>query len=138
MRVRSEIDAMQTMGIDPVRFLVVPRLLAITLVVPALALLAMFIGSVGGMLVARITLELPPGLFWARMVDRLALDDFTHGLGKSFVFAWIIGLAGAHLGMRARGDAGSVGAATTRTVVVSIFFIIVVDAVFATVSTILR
>ena len=68
----------------------------------------------------------------------MTLGDFAHGIGKSFVFAWIIGLAGSHLGMRASGDASSVGRATTRTVVVSIFFIIVVDAIFATIITLVR
>jgi phospholipid/cholesterol/gamma-HCH transport system permease protein len=58
----------------------------------------------------------------------------VHGLGKSVLFAWIIGLAGSHLGMRATADATSVGAATTRTVVVSVFFIIMVDAVIATIA----
>jgi phospholipid/cholesterol/gamma-HCH transport system permease protein len=57
---------------------------------------------------------------------------------KSIVFAWIIGFAGSHLGMRTRGDASSVGSATTRTVVVSVFFIIMVDAIFATVTTLVR
>jgi phospholipid/cholesterol/gamma-HCH transport system permease protein len=73
-----------------------------------------------------------------RMVGRLDIADFAQGIGKSFVFAWIIGLSGTHMGMRATGDASSVGTATTRAVVCSIFFIIVVDAVFATVLTLLR
>ncbi|MBL0215010.1 MAG: ABC transporter permease [Myxococcales bacterium] len=138
MQVRSEIDALSTMGIEPVRFLILPRLISITLVGPALALLGMFIGMAGGMLVATLTLDLPPAMFWARMVERLELADFMHGLGKSLVFAWIIGLAGSHLGLRAGGDASSVGNATTRTVVVGIFYIIVVDAIFATVTLFMR
>jgi phospholipid/cholesterol/gamma-HCH transport system permease protein len=81
---------------------------------------------------------MPPVTFWARIVDRVTLLDFVHGLGKSLVFAWIIGFSGSHLGMRASGDASSVGTATTRTVVVSVFFIILVDAVFATIATFTR
>jgi phospholipid/cholesterol/gamma-HCH transport system permease protein len=138
MKVRSEIDALVAMGISPTRFLVVPRLLAISVVGPALTLMAMFIGILGGMLVAGISLDMPAAAFWARIVDRVDLADFIHGIGKSLVFAWIIGLSGCHLGMRARSDASSVGAATTRTVVTSVFFIIIVDAIFATVSTFLR
>jgi phospholipid/cholesterol/gamma-HCH transport system permease protein len=138
MQVRSEIDALATMGINPVRFLIVPRILAITVIGPALTLIGIFIGILGGMLVAAVTLDLPAVAFWARIVERVTLLDFVHGLGKSLVFAWIIGLAGSHLGMRARGDASSVGAATTRTVVASVFCIILVDAVFATISTLLR
>ena len=138
MRVRSEIDALSTMGINPVRFLIVPRLAAITIVGPALSLMAMFIGIGGGMLVAWLALDMPPIMFWQRITERVTALDFLHGLGKSLVFAWIIGIAGSHLGMRAGGDASSVGNATTRTVVVSILSIIIVDAIFATISTLLR
>jgi phospholipid/cholesterol/gamma-HCH transport system permease protein len=138
MRVRSEIDALSTMGINPVRFLVVPRIIAITFVVPALVLMAIFVGLAGGALVASMTLDMPAVTFWQRITERVQLHDYVHGLGKSFVFAWIIGFAGSHLGLRARGDASSVGAATTRTVVASIFFIILVDAIFATIATAMR
>jgi phospholipid/cholesterol/gamma-HCH transport system permease protein len=135
MRVRSEIDALSTMGINPVRFLIVPRMAAITFVVPALVLMAIFIGMAGGMMVASLSLDMSISNFWQRIAERVQITDFLHGMGKSFVFAWIIGFTGSHLGMRARGDASSVGAATTRTVVAGIFFIILVDAVFATIST---
>jgi phospholipid/cholesterol/gamma-HCH transport system permease protein len=138
MRVRSEIDALATMGINPVRFLILPRMIAITIIGPALSLMSMFIGIAGGMVVAALTLDLPPAMFWARLVERLDMLDFAHGMFKSLIFAWIIGLTGAHLGMRAGSDASSVGHATTRTVVVSIFFIIIVDAIFATVGTFLK
>ncbi len=138
MRVRSEIDALTTMGINPVRFLVLPRIASITVVGPALSLIGMFIGIAGGMVVAAFALDLPPMTFWNRTVDRVTAFDFTHGLVKSVMFAWIIGFTGSHLGLRAGADAGSVGAATTRTVVTSIFFIILVDAVFATVTTLVR
>lgn len=132
MQVRSEIDALQTMGISPVRFLIVPRMAAITFVGPTLTLISMFIGIAGGMLVASMSLGLPMFAYWERIVDRVELADFVHGLSKGLVFAWIIGFTGSHLGLRTGGDASSVGAATTRAVVVSIFCIIVVDAMFAT------
>lgn len=138
MRVRSEIDALATMGISPVRFLILPRLAAITVIGPALTLIGIFIGILGGMLVASMTLDMSAVTFWSRVVDRVTLLDFVHGLGKSLVFAWIIGSVGSHLGMRASGDASSVGSATTRTVVVSVFLIIVVDAAFATITTQIR
>jgi len=137
MRVGSEIDALTAMGVSPIRFLVVPRMAALTLVEPALTLMGMFIGVAGGMLVAALILDTSPTAFWSRMVNRVELGDFVQGIGKSFVFAWIIGLSGTHLGLRATGDASSVGTATTRAVVVSIFFIIVVDAAFATVLTLM-
>ena len=138
MRVGSEIDALRAMGVNPIRFLIVPRIVALSIVQPALTLMGMFIGIAGGMLVTSLILGMSPTTFWLRMVDRLTLGDFIQGMGKSFVFAWIIGFAGSHLGMRATGDATSVGTATTRTVVVSIFFIIMVDAAFATIATLTR
>jgi len=138
MRVRSEIDALTTMGIQPVRFLILPRIISITIVGPALTLIGVFIGMAGGALVATLTLDLPMTMFWQRMVQRVAIGDFAHGLVKSLVFAWIIGFAASHLGMRASGDASSVGSATTRTVVVSIFSIIIVDALFATVTLLVK
>jgi phospholipid/cholesterol/gamma-HCH transport system permease protein len=138
MKVRSEIDALAAMGIDPVRFLVVPRLAAITFAGPALTLIGMFIGMLGGMLVAMTTVDMSVTAFWARLGERVDLIDFIHGFAKSVVFAWIIGLTGCYFGLRAGGDASSVGQATTRTVVTSIFFIILVDAAFATVTTLVR
>jgi phospholipid/cholesterol/gamma-HCH transport system permease protein len=135
MRVGQEIDALTAMGVSPVRFLVVPRVAALTFALPALTLLAMFIGICGGMIVAALLLDTPPLVFWMRIVGRVDMADFAQGFSKSFVFAWIIGLVGSHLGMRATGDARSVGNVTTRTVVACIFAIIVVDAAFATATT---
>ncbi len=134
MRVGSEIDALATMGVSPTRFLLLPRLAALTFVQPALSLFATFVGIAGGMLVAALAIHVPAGVFWDRVVDRVTLMDFCHGIGKSVAFAWIIGLTASHLGMRTTADATSVGAATTRTVVVSVFFIILVDALIATVA----
>ncbi|MGE3455507.1 MAG: ABC transporter permease [Kofleriaceae bacterium] len=138
MRVRSEIDALATMGINPNRFLILPRLASITIAGPALTLMSMFVGIVGGMMVAQLALDMPATAFWQRVIERVTLGDYAHGLGKSFVFAWIIAIVGSHLGMRANADPSSVGQATTRTVVVSVFFIVLVDAVFATVGTIME
>ena len=138
MHMRSEIDALSTMGIAPVRFLIVPRLAAITVAGPALTLYAMFVGVVGGMVVAAGTMSLPIVSFWQRVVERVDLGDVAHGLGKSLAFAWIIGLVGSHTGMRAGRDASSVGSAATRTVVTSVSLIVLVDAVVATVTAIVR
>jgi phospholipid/cholesterol/gamma-HCH transport system permease protein len=138
MRVGSEIDALITMGVSPNRFLVLPRMLALSVVQPALTLMAMFIGIAGGYFVAAMILDLSPSVFWGHITERVTIADFAQGLGKSFVFAQIIGLTACHLGLRARGDANSVGRATTRTVVVSIFMIVLVDAVFATIITLAR
>jgi phospholipid/cholesterol/gamma-HCH transport system permease protein len=112
----------------------VPRLLAITVAGPALTLIAMAVAIGGGMLVAAATLDMPIGAFWERITERVELADFVHGLGKSFVFAWVVGFSGAHFGLRARADASSVGEATTRSVVAGISMIVVVDAIFASVD----
>jgi phospholipid/cholesterol/gamma-HCH transport system permease protein len=138
MRVGSEIDALTTMGVSPYRFLVLPRMAALTIVQPALTLMSMFIGIAGGYVVAALTIDLSPSTFWAHITERVTIADFAQGLGKGFLFAQIIGLTACHLGLRASGDASSVGRATTRTVVVSIFMIVLVDAVFATMLTIAR
>jgi phospholipid/cholesterol/gamma-HCH transport system permease protein len=120
--------------VSPTRFLLLPRLFALTFALPALSLFAMFVGIAGGMVIAALVIHVPASVFWARVVARVALMDFFHGLGKSVAFAWIIGLTASHLGMRTTADATSVGTATTRTVVVSVFFIILVDAVVATIA----
>ena len=138
MRVRSEIDALTVMGVSPVRYLIVPRITSITLVQPALSLMAMFVGIAGAMVVTSLMLDLGPEAFWSRMVQRLDMWDFAHGLGKALAFAWIIGFTGSVLGLRARADADAVGAATTRTVVISVFLIVMVDAIFATSASLLE
>jgi phospholipid/cholesterol/gamma-HCH transport system permease protein len=132
MRVRGELDALDAMGISSSRFLLLPRLLALSFVQPALSLIGIFVGIVGAGIVARLSLDLPANIFWARVVGRVDLMDCFHGLGKSFLFAQIIGFTGSYFGMRATADPSSVGSATTRTVVVGIFLIILVDAIAAT------
>ena len=138
MRVGGELDALAAMGISPVRFLVVPRLAALTVVEPALTLIATFIAIGGGMIVAVAAFQMAPVAFWQHVVSRLELGDFTLALVKSVVFAWVIGLSASSIGLRAARDASAVGAATTRAVVVSIFSIVTVDALFATVITLME
>ena len=138
MRVREEVDALRVMGVSPIRFLVLPRLAALTAVGPALTLMAMFIGLAGGMLIAATVMDLAPATFLARVAQRVTLGDIGHGLLKSLVFAWIVGFTGVYMGLRAVGGASSVGLAATRAVVASLFLIIVVDSAFATIATLTR
>jgi len=137
MRVRSELDALDAMGVSSTRFLLIPRLAALTIAQPALTLMCMFLGIAGGLVVMLLAMHLPPGIYWEHVVSRIGLHDFLHGIGKSVLFAWIIGFTGCHFGMRTSGDASGVGEATTRTVVVSVTFIILVDAVIATLGAVL-
>jgi phospholipid/cholesterol/gamma-HCH transport system permease protein len=138
MRVRSEIDALAAMGVDPVRYLVVPRVAALLFVMPILTLATMFIGMIGGMAVAANVSHVTPLAFWTHVLERLEFADFARSLLKSIGFASIIGITGAHCGMRAAGGAAGVGSVTTRAVVASISGIIVFDSLFETVATLLR
>ena len=137
MTVQEEVDALRTMGIDPIRFLVLPRLLALTVVQPALTLMADFVGMIGGFIIGVLMLDLSTNVYFEQTVNAVTMDDFGHGLLKSLVFAWIIGITGCFSGLKIRGGAASVGKATTRSVVASIFLIIVADSIFATIATLL-
>ncbi|HUJ59140.1 MAG TPA: ABC transporter permease [Kofleriaceae bacterium] len=138
MRADAEIDALATMGISPVRYLVVPRMVALTVVMPVLTLFSMLLGLLGGMVVAEIVLRMSPLGYWWRLAERLELGDFARGLIKSVAFAWIVGISGAHLGLRARRDPGGVGVATTRAVVTAVFWIVVFDAAFESIAAVVR
>lgn len=137
MKVSEEIDALKVMGIDPVRFLVLPRLAALTVVQPALTLMADFVGMIGGFVIGVSMLDLSTNVYYEQTVDAVTMGDFNHGLIKSVVFAWIIGITGCYSGLKIEGGAAGVGRATTRSVVASIFLIIVADSIFATSATLL-
>jgi phospholipid/cholesterol/gamma-HCH transport system permease protein len=138
MKVNEELDALETMGIDPTRYLLIPRLAALTLVQPALTLLAIFFGMAGGLLICMQMLNMSAALFFQRVVLVVELSDFWITLLKGVVFAWIISLSAIHAGIRVRGGASGVGRATTRSVVTSIFLIIVADSIFAAVTTVVQ
>lgn len=137
MTVQEEVDALKTMGINPVRFLVLPRLVALTVVQPALTLMSGFIGMIGGFVIGVLLLDLSSNVYFEQTVDAVTGGDFSHALIKSVVFAWIIGITACYSGLQIKGGAASVGKATTRSVVASIFLIIVADSIFATAATLL-
>ena len=132
MKVQEEIDALRAMGLNAVRFLVAPKLWALVIAVPALTVLAMVAGNLGGSFVGLALLGEAPVRWWDQMVSAAVLGDFGQGLFKSVLFAVIIGLVACHNGLRVEGGARGVGLATTRSVVMDIFFVIVADMVFAT------
>jgi len=136
MTVGEEVDALRTMGIDPIRFLVVPRVYAITFTQPALSLYAMAIGVVGGFVISLFYLDLGASVFFKQVFRSLAMSDLLQGLSKSVVFAWTISLTGCFYGLRITGGPAGVGRATTTSVVTSIFSIIVIDSIFAVASTV--
>ncbi|HRJ48586.1 MAG TPA: ABC transporter permease [Opitutaceae bacterium] len=137
MKANEEIDALSTLGISPVDFLVAPRLLALTLMMPLLSLYACCVGIVGGMAVAWSVLDILPVAFWVEMLTIVDLSDVLSGLVKAVTFGVIVGLAGCLRGLQADRSAAGVGQAATSAVVTAILFIIVADAVYAVVFDIL-
>jgi phospholipid/cholesterol/gamma-HCH transport system permease protein len=131
MKVMDEIDALTTMGIVPVKFLMAPRFIAITLVVPLLVALADFVGIMGGVLVGKIALGTPPAVFVREVVAAVSLRDFIIGLGKTMVFGWAVVVSAGYKGFTIERGAEGVGKATTESVVLSIALIIGLDCIFA-------
>ena len=137
MGANEEIDALETLGIAPVDFLVVPRVVALGLMMPLLTLYANALGIVGGMVVARGVLDIPPTAYWVELLSIVDLSDLAVGLIKATTFGMIIGMAGCLRGLQAERSAAGVGQAATSAVVTSILFIIVGDAAYAVVFHIL-
>lgn len=131
MEANEEIDALRMIGVSPFEFLVLPRLTALTLMMPLLFLYAAALGIGGGMIVADVILDTSPASFMERLQDAVGARHFVIGFVKSICFGVLIALASCYLGMRAGRNAAEVGRAATRTVVVSIIGIIVIDAIFA-------
>lgn len=130
MQVSEEIDALKTLGQDPQRFLVFPRVLALVLVTPLLTVLADLIGCVGGLAIAVFHLRQPPIAYLQQLQSGVDLWDLLTGLIKSAAFAGLIGLVACQRGLSARGGAASVGASTTSAVVVVLFGLVVLDSAF--------
>jgi phospholipid/cholesterol/gamma-HCH transport system permease protein len=128
---REEVDAMRTLGLDPIDVLVIPRLLALMVTLPLLAFIADIAGLLGGMSVGAFSLDIPPQAYLARMHDTMHLRHFLVGLSKAPVFAMVIALIGCLEGLQVQGTAQSVGDRTTSSVVQSISLVIVLDAIAA-------
>ncbi|MBI4372929.1 MAG: ABC transporter permease [Candidatus Omnitrophica bacterium] len=127
MKVQEEMDALTTMAIQPVPFLVVPRITAILVMLPCLTLLSIVIGIAGGLAVGTFGLGIDPHLFLSKSLEALVAKDILTGLAKSFVFAFLIGIISTYKGLSVQGGAEGVGRATTESVVWSILSIIVSD-----------
>jgi phospholipid/cholesterol/gamma-HCH transport system permease protein len=127
MKVGEEIMALDASALNPIRFLAVPRLLAVLLMVPVVTLLGTVFGIYGGYLVCSALLDLSPQLFYDRMIEPMRIKDLWVGGLKSVIFGNIVGVVGLAQGFQVRGGAEGVGRATTNAVVYSIILIIVVD-----------
>jgi phospholipid/cholesterol/gamma-HCH transport system permease protein len=131
MTVLDEVDALKTMGVVPERFLMVPRLVAITLAVPLLVALADVVGILGGVVVARVMFQMTPAAFLTEMVTTVDWTDFTWGLVKTVVFGWAVVVGAGFKGLTVGRSAEEVGRATTESVVLSVTMIIIIDCLFA-------
>jgi phospholipid/cholesterol/gamma-HCH transport system permease protein len=127
MVVTQQIDAMRSLGTDPIRKLVVPRLLAGVVMVPSLTVLSNAVGLIGGYLVARFTLRLATSLYWHSALDAIKVHDLFMGLAKPLVFGYIIVTVGCYQGLTTTGGTRGVGESTTQSVVTASIMILASD-----------
>jgi phospholipid/cholesterol/gamma-HCH transport system permease protein len=138
MQVNEEIDAMRTLGLDPVEVLVLPRLFGLGLTLPLIVVYADFMGLLGGALMCWLVLDINFPNFVSQLQGAISLSTFWVGVAKAPFFAAIIALVGCYEGLNVTRSAESVGKLTTQSVVESIFFVIVVDAAFSIIFSILK
>ncbi|MGO3983446.1 MlaE family lipid ABC transporter permease subunit [Pseudomonas sp. SAS7] len=131
MKANEEIDAIRTLGLNPMELLVVPRVLALLITLPLLTFIAMICGIVGGAVVCALSLDISPAMFLSLLQTDIGVQHFLVGLAKAPFFAFLIAAIGCLEGFKVSGSAESVGAHTTSAVVQSIFVVIVLDAVAA-------
>jgi len=127
MMVTDQINALRALGTDPVRKLVVPRVLACFLMAPVLTVMSDASGLIGGWLIAVVNLNVASGIYWRSVTDALYLGDAWMGIIKPFFLGFVIGTIGCHVGLRTRGGTQGVGRATTNAVVAASVGVIAVD-----------
>jgi phospholipid/cholesterol/gamma-HCH transport system permease protein len=132
MKVREEIDALKTMGLDPVRFLVVTRVIAAVVMTPLLTVFADLLGLIGGALVMR-SFGVPMITFYRQVQYQVTYGSFVGGLVKSFVFGILVAAIGCLRGLQTNTGASAVGESTTRAVVSGIVLIVITDGIFSVV-----
>ncbi|HWM49369.1 MAG TPA: MlaE family lipid ABC transporter permease subunit [Xanthobacteraceae bacterium] len=131
MKMREEVDALQTMGLDPIEVLILPRILALVIALPCLTFLGSMAALYGGGLVAWLYGGMSPEIFLSRLQEAISLDHFEVGLSKAPFMALVIGMIASIEGLSVKGSAESLGLQTTSSVVKSIFVVIVLDGIFA-------
>ncbi len=131
MQVYQEVDALRTMNINPVNYLVLPRLVAIMIALPMLVIFSILVGWLGGAVVATVTtqIDIPFRSFFEAMKDVVDLQDVFNGVFKSFCFAAIVGIVSCHQGLATRGGPRGIGRSVTKAVVNSIVLIVMFDYV---------
>lgn len=133
MRVTEQIDALDSMGISPIRYLVMPRFFASTVMLPVLTILSNFVALAGALVVSVLFVNLSYETFLTGVRDSFQISDMVAGLVKSGVFGAIIGIVGCHEGFFAEGGAQGVGKSTTRAVVIAAVMILISDYIIATI-----
>ena len=131
MKMRQEIDAMQTLGLDPMHVIVAPRVLAMMIMVPVLTFIGMLTAIAGGMSVGWLILDINPTVFFNRLQENVPIDQFWIGMSKAPVFGFAIAQIGCRQGLEVGGSVQSLGHHTTKSVVQALFSIILIDAFFA-------
>jgi phospholipid/cholesterol/gamma-HCH transport system permease protein len=134
MTVQEEVDALRSMGFNTTQFLVTPKIIAMVICLPALTIIAMFAGIEAGFLLGVFSLGISPAAWISRTIIGLTTGNILLGLIKSVCYAVVIVVVGCHNGLRVTGGARGVGLATTRSVVMGVFFIIVVAALFSIIA----
>lgn len=137
MQVNEEIDALRTMGISPMEFLVVPRMLALVLMLPLLTVYANLMGILGGAIVSIVMLDITWSMYIEQMMSTVPLVHFVIGLVKSVLFGVVIALSGCFMGMFSARSAAGVGKSTTNAVVLGIILIVVVDSLVTIATTVI-
>ena len=136
MRVTEQIDALNTLGTDPIKKLVTPRVLAALIMLPILTVINDLVGIIGGNVIAKFVVDIPSSLYWRTVWEQIAADgftfryipnDFVQGLSKPLVFGGIISITACYFGLATTGGTEGVGQSTTRTVVTSSILILVID-----------
>ncbi|MEO0452908.1 MAG: ABC transporter permease [Verrucomicrobiota bacterium] len=129
MAVSEEIEALEAMAINPIRYLIIPRFIAMLIMLPVLTVFGHYIGNVGGWFVCTTTLDMSAANYIIRAFDRATFQDLYVGILKSIVFAWLVITIACHFGMTVRGGAEGVGLNTTRSVVVSLLAMLIANVI---------
>ncbi|MCC2644730.1 MAG: hypothetical protein K0R94_508 [Burkholderiales bacterium] len=137
MKVQEEIDAIQTMGISPITRLVLPKVIGVMIALPLITSIGDVAGMLGGAIVSKASLDISYALFIERVKEYVLMSNYTVGIYKSIVFAFVVSLVGCYCGFKVKGDANSIGEQTTRSVVLGIILIVFFDAVIAVICKIL-
>jgi phospholipid/cholesterol/gamma-HCH transport system permease protein len=138
MQVSDEISALQTLGIPPTEFLVVPRIVALSLMMPLLTIFANIVGMLGGLLIAWLMLDISPITYYNQTSGAVGLNDWAIGLVKAVLFGAVVAIVGCWRGMRCQRSAAAVGDAATSAVVLCIVLIILIDATATVICTTLK